>query len=309
MNWDLTLLNFFNQRMAHPVLDWVMIFATVVGLWLLPASGIALYWRGQRRVGLNLLLALGISMLGTFAFYYLALRPRPVNVRLLLPTPDFPSFPSGHTAAAFSTAIFLILVNHKRHQDLNQQSHWLGVSGIFAGALLITLSRLYLGHHYPTDLLGGAALGSAVGACVYGFTLTQSTWLQRLRWLLWPQIAIVILVTEMAYLNLLPGNLLSWPMADKVLHFTLFGAVTFWLNLWFQGRTVKILAWSIPLAILVPLAFALVEEGLQAWSPLRTASLVDLGADAMGMLVFYVLSNRLLAIDSHKVTRQATLHS
>ena len=65
------------------------------------------------------------------------------------------SFPSDHAALAFgvSTAIFLI---HRR-------------AGLFAYAwslAVVCLPRVYLGLHYPSDILGGAAVGVAVTAAV-----------------------------------------------------------------------------------------------------------------------------------------------
>ncbi|MBV7328698.1 VanZ family protein [Chloroflexi bacterium TSY] len=96
----------------------------------------------------------------------------------------------------------------------------------------------------------------------------------------------------------------------KVLHFLLFGAVTFWLNLWLNGRTLRFGRLAIPLAILIPLSVAAGEEGLQALSPLRTASIFDLMSDLAGMYCAWWLSifvfrasNR--AINLHTVDKKA----
>ena len=98
----------------------------------------------------------------------------------------------------------------------------------------------------------------------------------------------------MAYLNLLPFHLLRWPLADKFFHFLLFGAITFWLNLWINGRTVRIFGQLAPVAILLPFSITLVEEFGQAFSPIRSADIFDLTSDLIGMLFFWFLSNRLL---------------
>lgn len=67
---------------------------------------------------------------------------------------DF-SFPSGHSAAGFAVAVVMLRLLPKR---------W-GVPAV-ALALLIALSRLYVGVHYPTDVLAGIAVGTAVAlAC------------------------------------------------------------------------------------------------------------------------------------------------
>jgi VanZ family protein len=114
------------------------------------------------------------------------------------------------------------------------------------------------------------------------------------RWMLWPQIALIFIATQMAYLNILPRNLLSWPWADKVLHFLLFGALVFWLNVWLNGRVVKLWRWQLPLAVLIPLICAIAEEGAQSFSPYRTVDIVDLACDAAGMFFFWRLSYILL---------------
>ena len=105
----------------------------------------------------------------------------------------------------------------------------------------------------------------------------------------------------MAYLNFLPLYLLRWPLADKILHFLLLGAVAFWLNLWLKGQGLKVGLWTIPLAICLPLIIALIEEGFQALSPVRTADLTDLASDLLGLIFFWGLSNKLLSSGDNEV--------
>jgi undecaprenyl-diphosphatase len=281
---DPIILKFFNQTLAHPLLDGLMTFLTFGGLALLPGLGVTLFLGPYRRLGLTILTALIVSLVATLIFQYTALRPRPTGVRLLYEAPNFPSFPSGHAAAAFSTAVVLGLT-------LRQKRWW---AGLLSGASLIALSRVYLGVHYPSDILAGAVLGAAVGAACYGLLLDRRPDRSVWRWLLWPQIALVIIISLVAYLNILPQQLLTWPFADKVLHFILFGMVAFWLNLWLQGRAMRWGGWSMPVAILLPLSVALFDEGLQHFSPIRSMSLSDLLADLAGLLLFWSLSRKLL---------------
>ncbi len=63
---------------------------------------------------------------------------------------DF-SFPSGHTAVAFAFAAPISLLGQKAH-----------LSALTLAAI-VGLSRLYLGVHYPTDVLAGAVIGTCCG--------------------------------------------------------------------------------------------------------------------------------------------------
>ena len=69
--------------------------------------------------------------------------------------PSDSSFPSGHTAALFAAAVALVMYYKVKGLPA------LGV------ALLVALSRIYLCMHYPSDVLGGIAIGSACGVGGY----------------------------------------------------------------------------------------------------------------------------------------------
>jgi undecaprenyl-diphosphatase len=290
---DWQLFELINQGLAHPLLDGLMIGLSFVGLAILPAIAVILLLRpGQRRVGFSVLTALAISFLAALAFQYLALRPRPEAARLLIELPNFPSYPSGHASLAFAFAAAIGL-SYRR---------WLWPALLLAG--LIALSRVYLGVHYPSDVLAGAVLGASIGAASFGLFKVQPEW----GWLLWPQVAVAIVISLMAYLGLLPIYLLTWPLADKVLHFILFGAIVFWLNLWLGGRLLKVGWLVVPLAIALPLTIALLEEGLQSLSPLRSADPLDLASDLAGMLFFWGLSRKFLQTTKKTAVQNATIY-
>jgi undecaprenyl-diphosphatase len=65
--------------------------------------------------------------------------------------PASASFPSGHSATAFATAVAVGLVYPRLRLPL------------LALAALVALSRVYLGMHYSTDVLAGTVLGAAIG--------------------------------------------------------------------------------------------------------------------------------------------------
>ncbi|MDQ3858516.1 MAG: phosphatase PAP2 family protein [Actinomycetota bacterium] len=64
------------------------------------------------------------------------------------------SFPSGHAATSFAGAVALALLARR------------AVPALFLLAALVAFSRVYVGVHYPLDILGGAALGAAVAPVV-----------------------------------------------------------------------------------------------------------------------------------------------
>ncbi|MBI4991401.1 phosphatase PAP2 family protein, partial [Candidatus Gottesmanbacteria bacterium] len=61
------------------------------------------------------------------------------------------SFPSGHTALAFAAA-YILAKEHKKW------SRW-----YYLLAFLIAFSRIYLGKHYPSDVLFGIIIGISIG--------------------------------------------------------------------------------------------------------------------------------------------------
>lgn len=94
-----------------------------------------------------------ISSVITHGTKKLISRKRPAeNDPTLIPVLDLShgSFPSGHTSIAFSMATALTIICPK----------WYIWIPAFSYATLIAYSRLYLGVHYPTDLISGALLGS-----------------------------------------------------------------------------------------------------------------------------------------------------
>ena len=86
------------------------------------------------------------------------IRPFDVNtsIQLLVARPHDYSFPSGHTAASFAAAVILFLQLPKKY----------GIPALIL-AVLISFSRLYLGVHYPTDVLAGAVSGTLIALAVH----------------------------------------------------------------------------------------------------------------------------------------------
>ncbi|QKG51299.1 phosphatase PAP2 family protein [Hymenobacter sp. BRD67] len=149
------------HRHTAPLLDQLASLLTRVGdTGPIIAAGVfttaALAWAGRARDARLFVVGLGGSMLLTQVIKYAVARPRPTLWVSILPEYTF-SFPSGHAmdTAALATALFFVL---PRHRGL-----WL-LAPLFS--LAVGWARMYLGVHYPSDVLAGWS--SAVGWVLLG---------------------------------------------------------------------------------------------------------------------------------------------
>ena len=129
----------------------------LAGLFLLRGKWRSVAGRhGVIAAGFSAALALGIAQI----IIRLWERPRPYlahphTAHLFIPAAHDPSFPSDHATAAFAIAVALLL----RHRP----------AGILALAMaaVLSVSRVAVGTHYPGDVLGGAALGTAAALLLW----------------------------------------------------------------------------------------------------------------------------------------------
>ena len=100
----------------------------------------------------------------TMALKYSVNRQRPFQTYPDIRNKSFegsPSFPSGHTSSAFATATSLSL----------NYPQWYVVVPSYLWAGTVAYSRMYLGVHYPSDLLGGMIVGA--GSAYLTFKLNK----------------------------------------------------------------------------------------------------------------------------------------
>ena len=128
-------------------------------LWI--AAGIVmLIFKKSRIPGIAGLLSMALNFLATnVTIKNLVARPRPYTVleelSILIEQPGEFSFPSGHTSSSFAFAFAIFLLMPKKY----------GVPALILAAL-IAFSRLYVGVHYPTDILGGILVGMFCAAVI-----------------------------------------------------------------------------------------------------------------------------------------------
>lgn len=150
---------------------WAMVAATVLGEgWTVAVLVPLLLWGRTRRFAGWLTVGVVVQAVLVWGLKRVVGRTRPW-VELHLPTPfmrpsDF-SFPSGHAAGCFCVAAFLALALPVAWPDARRRAQAVVV---LAGSLavLIALSRVYLGAHFPGDVVAGAVLGACVGGLAGG---------------------------------------------------------------------------------------------------------------------------------------------
>ena len=133
--------------------------------WLVVAA-VLLIPKKTRRVGITALLSIAIGFLITNVLLKnIVARPRPFDayteiIPLITRPTDF-SFPSGHTCASFACALVFFRMLPKTY----------GVPAVILAGM-VAFSRLYLGVHYPGDVLGGFLVAVFASALVYHLVQT-----------------------------------------------------------------------------------------------------------------------------------------
>jgi len=131
---------------------------------IMPVSVIGIWSHGyftkndvMKRNGYKSAITIGFALSITTGLKYVVNRPRPFtqypNDIIQRDKVGPYSFPSGHTTAAFATATAISLSYKK----------WYVTLPSFAYAGFVGYSRMRLGVHYPSDVLGGALIGIGAG--------------------------------------------------------------------------------------------------------------------------------------------------
>jgi undecaprenyl-diphosphatase len=167
--WDRSLFLDLNHNLANPVFDtilpffrdsvfWAPLYLFIMAFVFLNFGKKGMWWA----VAFISTVALA-DLLGTYAFKETIQRIRPCNepmlreqVRLVIQRcPGGYSFLSNHAANHFGLATFMVLTFRSFLKG------WIYLAYVWA--VLISLAQIYVGVHYPLDILAGALLGTSAG--------------------------------------------------------------------------------------------------------------------------------------------------
>lgn len=168
ISFDHRLFLLLNRDIANPIFDAVFPIITNGKFWIIPGIAAAVIFIIKHR--LHAVIAIGLALITislTDPICDNFIKPlfhrfRPCHPhyfieggRFLLGLKSSLSFPSAHAMNMFGQATLFTLLYPRR---------WIW---FFSLAGLIGFSRIYVGVHYPVDVLGGAVFGAIIAICVY----------------------------------------------------------------------------------------------------------------------------------------------
>jgi len=152
---DISILQLVNLSFHNIILDNIFLMISNMGtiiFWIV--ISILLYLFGNekgKKIATKMIIILVITTAITSLVKIIVMRPRPyvelTNLILLDLGTDY-SFPSGHTTTSTAMAFTLSKEYHK----------WI----VMIIPLIVAFSRMYIGVHYPSDVLGGFLLGIGI---------------------------------------------------------------------------------------------------------------------------------------------------
>lgn len=156
-------------------IDFLMIWISSIGVPLLVLAVAIQWWRRTDRphtrhvlvaTGLSFLFGLGLNQI--VLLFVHRMRPYDGGVtHLLIARSADPSFPSDHATATFAIAAAFLLHGMRRTGF-----------GFLTAAAVVTFSRVYIGTHYVSDVLGGALIG-IVAAVIVRTAYREGTLIDR----------------------------------------------------------------------------------------------------------------------------------
>ncbi len=185
MDWEAGFLLYIQEHLRSDVLNPFMKAVTHTGdkgIFFIALCAILLLIPKLRRIGFIAAMSIAVeSILNNLLIKNIVARTRPYDAieglnNLVGRQSDY-SFPSGHTGAAFAVAGALLVVAllgmpvavkaGKISREKTSVAYKVFAILMIIYSFVLAFSRMYVGVHYPTDVLGGLLLGLATSAIAY----------------------------------------------------------------------------------------------------------------------------------------------
>ena len=158
---EIDLFRAMNLAGDSELLDLIMLSFTLLGVsYVIVLICIPFWLRGKKEASFDVVVLVILATVLAELIKLIVDRQRPSlelsDVNTILSATG-PSFPSGHATRAFAVALFVCVTESRR----------IGAVAVVV-ASLISISRVFLGVHWPSDVLAGAILGTLIA-----FTLIQ----------------------------------------------------------------------------------------------------------------------------------------
>ena len=169
LSFDRSVMLFFQDSVRNGVLDQIMVFLSTIAncgaVWLVIGAVLA-STKKYRKAGLYVILSVALCyVFNDLVIKPIMARPRPFleidTLSVLVSRPVSYSFPSGHACAGFAASYVLTKCFGKKGAPF------------FILAVLIAVSRPYVGVHYLTDVLVGAVVGLLGSMFLYRFVFPR----------------------------------------------------------------------------------------------------------------------------------------
>jgi undecaprenyl-diphosphatase len=152
----MSVFSFFDSKEFNSWLAFTIVLSTFI------------LWKNNKKTFVKNLILLAVSIfiasVVTQGIKYFVERPRPLsvfgveNVNIFFEEVYVRSFPSGHTTAIFANCVFMFFVVKK---------YWYWYVVLAFG---MAFERVYVGAHFPLDILAGMAIGSLSAYMIFSFS-------------------------------------------------------------------------------------------------------------------------------------------
>lgn len=149
------------QGLRAPGLNTLVEMITYIGNWqsiVVICILLVAFDKTRKTIGIPVVAVAIISSVSNRLLKQFMHRPRPDASNMLISEDGF-SFPSGHTATAVAVFILIAYILVKTMD--NKKRAWIYACLLSLLAILIGLSRIYVGVHYPSDVFAGFFMGTA----------------------------------------------------------------------------------------------------------------------------------------------------